>query len=169
MKKEKWDPVFGGIIIGLSIVLTFVVAGRGLGASGALTRIIAWIQDIIFPSYTEHSIYFAKYFAHGQHPLNNYLIYMLIGIVAGAFVAGFVSGDMKKEVLKGEHISVKGRLWLALFGGVLVGFAARLGRGCTSGQALVGGAELSVGSWAFMLMIFAGGFAAAYFVRRQWL
>ncbi len=42
-------------------------------------------------------------------------------------------------------------------------------RGCTSGQALVGGAELSIGSWAFMFSIFAGGFAVAYFVRRQWI
>ncbi len=58
---------------------------------------------------------------------------------------------------------------MLLLGGVLVGYAARLGRGCTSGQCLVGGAELSVGSWAFMFSIFIGGFAVAYFVRRQWI
>ena len=46
--------------------------------------------------------------------------------------------------------------------------AAKLTRGCTSGQALSGGAVQSVGSWAFMLSVFAGGYAAAYFVRRQW-
>jgi uncharacterized membrane protein YedE/YeeE len=169
MNKKKWDPVFGGIMIGLAMVLTFAVAGRGLGASGALTRIIAWLQSLILPSYTQSSAYFGKYFAHGAHPMDNYLINLLIGIVVGAMAAGFVSGNLKKEILKGPNISGKGRLWFALFGGVLVGFAARLGRGCTSGQALVGGAELSVGSWVFMIMIFAGGFAAAYFVRRQWL
>jgi hypothetical protein len=43
-----------------------------------------------------------------------------------------------------------------------------LTRGCTSGQALTGGALLSVGSWAFMFSVFGGGYALAYFVRRAW-
>jgi hypothetical protein len=50
-----------------------------------------------------------------------------------------------------------------------MGVAARFARGCTSGQALSGGALLSVGSWAFMMMVFAGGYAMAYFVRKEWL
>jgi hypothetical protein len=33
---------------------------------------------------------------------------------------------------------------------------------------LTGGALLSVGSWIFMLSVFAGGYALAWFVRRQW-
>ena len=44
-----------------------------------------------------------------------------------------------------------------------------MARGCTSGQALSGGATLATGSWLFMLMVFAGGYAVAYFVRRQWI
>ena len=32
----------------------------------------------------------------------------------------------------------------------------------------VGGAVLSVGAWMFMLSVFAGGYAFAWFVRRQW-
>ena len=38
-------------------------------------------------------------------------------------------------------------------------YGARLARGCTSGQALSGGAVLSVGSWAFALAIFASAYA----------
>ncbi len=38
-----------------------------------------------------------------------------------------------------------------------------------SGQALTGGALLNLGSWAVMLAIFAGGYALAYFVRREWI
>ena len=49
-----------------------------------------------------------------------------------------------------------------------MGVGAKLARGCTSGQALSGGAVLGVGSWAFMLTVFAGGYAAAWFLRRQW-
>ena len=46
---------------------------------------------------------------------------------------------------------------------------AKIGLGCTSGQALTGGALLNMGSWMFMLMVFAGGYAAAWFVRKQWI
>jgi hypothetical protein len=49
-----------------------------------------------------------------------------------------------------------------------MGIAAKMARGCTSGQALSGGALLSAGSWAFMLSVFAGGYAAVWFVRRAW-
>ena len=56
----------------------------------------------------------------------------------------------------------------ALIGGALVGFGARLARGCTSGQALSGGAMLSLGSWAFMFSVFIGGYALAWFVRGLW-
>jgi uncharacterized protein len=50
-----------------------------------------------------------------------------------------------------------------------MGVGAKLARGCTSGQALSGGALLSLGAWAFMLMVFVGAYATAWFVRRQWL
>lgn len=165
----KMPPVFAGILIGTSILLAFVISGRGIGASGALTRIVAVAQNTILPDLTQNSEYFARYFAQGQNPLNNWLLYLFAGLLLGSFVAALLCRDFKPEVLRGPSISVAGRLMLAFSGGILIGFAARLARGCTSGLALVGGAQLAVGAWAFMLCVFAGGFAAAYFVRKQWL
>ena len=49
-----------------------------------------------------------------------------------------------------------------------MGYGSQWARGCTSGQALSGGAVLSVGSWAFMFSVFGGGYALAYFLRRLW-
>ena len=71
-------------------------------------------------------------------------------------------------VERGPAIAPGGRLLLAVLGGVLVGFASRMAGGCTSGQALTGGALLLTGSWAFMLSVFAGGYACAWFVRKEW-
>jgi uncharacterized membrane protein YedE/YeeE len=169
MKKKLWNPIFGGIMIGIAMILTFYISGRGLGASGAMTDFAVWLQNLVAPSINQSSGYFSKYVANGANPLNDYLIFMAIGILIGSFLAGLVSKDLKFEVLKGPNISNKGRLIYALIGGIFIGYAARMARGCTSGQALVGGAELSVGSWAFMFAIFAGGFAVAYFVRREWI
>jgi uncharacterized membrane protein YedE/YeeE len=57
---------------------------------------------------------------------------------------------------------------MAFIGGALMGFGARYARGCTSGQALSGGAVLSVGSWAFMFAVFGGAYALAYLLRKFW-
>jgi uncharacterized protein len=166
---RRWPPVLAGVLIGISMLLAWVVAGRGIGASGALTAIIASIQHWLLPGLTARSGYFAPYFADGANPLNDYLIYLLAGLLIGAFVAAASCGDLRLEVQRGPHSSVSRRLLGALGGGVLTGFAARLARGCTSGEGLVGAAQLSVGAWAFLLCIFAGGFATAYFVRKQWI
>ena len=165
----RWPPVPAGILIGISMLLAFVVAGRGIGASGAMTRLVAWVQHGLFPAATEQSVYFGKYFADGAHPLNDYVVFMMVGLLLGSFVASWLAGEFRIEVLRGTRSSVAYRLVLALAGGVLAGFAARLARGCTSGQGLVGGAELSVGSWAFLMCIFVGGWLAAWFVRKQWI
>jgi uncharacterized membrane protein YedE/YeeE len=83
-------------------------------------------------------------------------------------VAAYSAGRMKAGVTRGPTSPLGLRLALALGGGVLLGVGARLARGCASGQALTGGGLLSAGSWAFMFAIFAGGYATAWFVRREW-
>jgi uncharacterized membrane protein YedE/YeeE len=166
---RRWPPVFTGILIGFSMLLSWIVSGRGIGASGSLTRIIASIQHWIAPTMTAKSEYFTPYFAHGANPLNDYLLYLMVGLLIGAHVAGRLAGEVRLEIQRGPRISNGGRLLLALGGGVLTGFASRLARGCASGEGLVGGAELSVGAWIFLLCTFAGGFATAYFVRKQWI
>ena len=61
---------------------------------------------------------------------------------------------------RGPAISDAQRLIAAVAGGVLMGFGAKFARGCTSGQALTGGALLSAGSWIFIATCFATGYAA---------
>jgi len=165
----RWPPVPAGILIGISMLLAFFVAGRGIGASGAMTRLVAWVQHSLFPVATEQSAYFGKYFTDGAHPLNDYVVVLLVGLLIGSFVAAWMSGELRVEILRGPRSSVLYRLALALSGGVITGFAARLARGCTSGQGLVGGAQLSVGAWVFLICIFIGGWMAAWFVRKQWI
>lgn len=93
---------------------------------------------------------------------------MLFGTFVGGLISGLFFKRVKLEIRKGSQISNQKRLVLAVIGGIIMGYGARMARGCTSGQALSGGAVLSVGSWAFMLAVFAGGYAIAYFVRKVW-
>jgi uncharacterized membrane protein YedE/YeeE len=93
---------------------------------------------------------------------------MLLGTFVGGMLSGIFGGRFRLETRRGPHISAPMRWGLALLGGALMGYGARLARGCTSGQALSGGAVLSAGSFAFMFAVFAGAYALAYFLRRVW-
>jgi uncharacterized membrane protein YedE/YeeE len=167
--RRHFPPVLSGMLIGISMLLAFVIAGRGIGVSGMLTRLVATVQHMFLPATTENNTYFGHFFVHVTHPLNNYLSYLLVGILAGAFIGSLLYRDFGFVVQRGPRISALGRLVYALIGGIICGFAARMARGCASGQGLVGGAELSVGSWTFLLCMFIGGFATAWFVRKQWI
>ncbi len=164
-----WSPYIAGTGLGIVLLLSYLIMGQGLGGSGAFARGLYTVMHAVVPEHVESSSYMGHYFDGATNPLNNYLVFLVLGVFVGGALSGLLAGRMKKMVEKGPNISVKGRFIFAFIGGTLMGFAARLARGCTSGQALSGGATLALGSWAFMFAVFAGGFAVAYFVRRQWL
>lgn len=162
-----WNPYLAGIALGAVLLSTYLVMGKGLGASGASFRLGAWATSLVAPAHASAVPAMAAAM-EDHHPLNDWLVFEVLGVLLGGALAAWTSGRLGREVLKGPTFGSGGRLALAVAGGLLMGFAAKLSRGCTSGQALSGGAVQSVGSWAFMLSVFAGGYAVAYFTRRQW-
>ena len=163
-----WNPYLAGIALGLVLLSSFLIMGKGIGASGAANRVAVAAVDTIAPGHVDANPYMASLRDENGSVLKGWIVFELLGMFLGATVAAFTAGRIKKQVTGGTRISVPARLGLALTGGLLMGMAARLARGCTSGQALTGGAALSLGSWVFMFSVFAGGYALAYFMRRQW-
>jgi hypothetical protein len=165
-----WNPYVAGVGLGLVLLAAFVIMGRGLGASGAFSTVVSTGVNAIAPSFGEKNEFFSTYSDQvSANPLKDWYVIEVIGILIGGFISGFLAHRFKKTVDKGRNISVRGRFTYAFIGGAIMGIGAKLARGCTSGQALTGGAQLNVGSWLFMIFIFIGGYAAAYFVRRQWI
>jgi uncharacterized membrane protein YedE/YeeE len=164
-----WNPYLAGVGLGLVLLAAFVAMGRGLGASGAFSAVVATGVEAVAPEHARANGFFQEYLEGGVgHPLKTWLVFEVLGVLVGGFVSGALAGRLRRTVERGPRIGARGRLLLAFAGGGLMGFGAKLARGCTSGQALTGGAQLSAGSWAFMLSVFAGAYALAYFVRRQW-
>lgn len=163
--KPYMNPYLAGVILGLTLLGSYLIMGAGLGASAGIARIAAHIEGTVAPGRVATSEYFG---AWGKFPLNYYLVFMFLGVFLGGMFSAVQGGRIKFQVERGRRASRKLRLLLALAGGILAGFASRLAQGCTSGQALSGSAMLLSGSLVFLLCIFAGGYAAAVFVRRQW-
>ena len=164
-----WNPYLAGLGLGLVLLASFVIMGRGLGASGAFTSVVTTGVHAVAPAHAMNNDFYAEYLGDGStSPLYDWLVFEVLGVFVGGFISGTLAHRVTKVVEKGPNISTRGRLLFAFVGGAIMGVGAKLARGCTSGQALTGGALLNVGSWAFMIMVFAGAYAMAYFVRRQW-
>jgi len=163
-----WNPYLAGVALGLVLLASFLVMGKGLGASGGVNRVATFALNTVASEHVAGTPYMAKLSNNGLHLLNSYFVFELLGVFLGGAVSAYAAGRLKRNVIRGSRASVPTRFAFALTGGIIMGVAARLARGCTSGQALTGGALLSTGSWIFMLSVFAGGYAIAYFVRRQW-
>lgn len=162
------NPYVAGTLLGVVLFLSFYVTGGGLGASAAMSRVQTGVLDLLAPGHVDRVAYFAEMAGGTRNPWAHYAIYMLVGTILGGFVSGLVNRRVKLETRKGPRISVQARWGFALLGGLIMGYGARMARGCTSGQALSGGAVLSVGSWAFAMAVFAGAYAVAWFFRRLW-
>jgi hypothetical protein len=160
-----WNPYLAGALLGATLLASFLILGAGLGASAGLARFGAFLEAAVLPVHVAASEYFGRW---GQNPLDYYLVYMLVGVFVGGLFSALLARRVNVTVERGQSYPARRRLWLALAGGVLVGYASRLAAGCTSGQALTGAALMLNGSLAFMISVFAGGYAAAYFFRRQW-
>jgi len=166
--KPYWNPYLAGTVLGVVLFLAYFLAGHGLGASGALARVVAAVEGKCLPEHVSANPYLIRFVGGAQNPLDHWLTWMSLGILAGGFVSGLLGRRVYLETQKGPSISVRLRWLFAVLGGIAVGYAAQLARGCTSGQALSGGAVLAVGSWAFMFAVFGGGYALAWFIRRMW-
>jgi hypothetical protein len=167
-EKPVWDPYLAGVALGLVLLATFLIFGRGLGASGALARATGFVTSWVAPNWVAQNGHLGGYFAPGSHWWDDWLVFELVGVGLGGLFAGLTAGRLKIQVERGPRIGSRMRLRMALVGGAIASFGARLAIGCTSGQALTGGATLALGSWAFMMAVFAGAYALAYFVRRLW-
>lgn len=154
-EKPYIHPYLGGALLGIVLFLAFLLTRNGLGASGGINRYIALLQDAISPGPIDRTPYLLRLAGGTRNPLDDWSVPVLTGALLGGFVSGLVHGRLKPEISKGPNISNRTRLILAFSGGAILAYGARMARGCTSGQALSGGATLSVGLWA-LRMIFAG-------------
>lgn len=131
-----WTSLAGGGLIGLSAVLLLAYEGRIAGISGIASRLLPPWRDGAFLSRL-------------------------------GFVAGLVLAPLLYALATGlpvvQSVSSNGPLMAAA--GLLVGFGAVLGNGCTSGHGVCGLARLSVRSLAATMTFMATAFVTVAIVR----
>lgn len=126
----------GGALIGLAAVILMVFNGRIAGISGILGRLL--------PPY------------EGSDPGG-----------AAAFIFGLLAAPLVYAAATGAPVeqTVSGNAGLMAVAGLLVGFGAAYGGGCTSGHGVCGIARLSLRSIVATLVFMAAGFFSVFVLR----
>lgn len=130
------SAIAGGILIGLSAVLMMATTGRIAGVSGFISRLL--------PPYADDQT-----------------------LSRLAFVAGLIAAPwLHSAVSRGAvDMAVTPNVPLLVSAGLLVGFGAVWGSGCTSGHGVCGVARLSRRSIAATAVFMTSGLATVFVSR----
>ena len=170
MQSRYMNPYLAGFFLGLVLLATIFITGRGLGASGALKNVVIASAITVAPEHAAPSPYYAAYVGpKHDSPLKAWLVFEVVGVVLGAFLSGLVSNRLKLVTEAGPGVGRRRRWIFAAIGGALFGIGAQFARGGTSGAALSGMAVLSTAGCVTMMAIFGTGYAAAWFARPLWI
>ena len=168
LAKAYWNPYLAGVLLGIVLLATYLVTGRGLGATAGFAAVATWLTGLFAPAQLQASAVHLKYW-HDGAPLLNWTLFLLVGAFVGAAISAWQARRFSFTTERGPRVSDGQRLALAFIGGFVAAFGAKIAKGCTSGQALTGSSILSVGALLFLLSVFVAAFGLAYFVRKEWL
>jgi uncharacterized membrane protein YedE/YeeE len=161
------DPVVTGVALGVVLFGAIMLAGRGIGASGAFASGAAAAVNAVAPGHAAAHPYLSRWIPTEKGGLAGvWIVLELLAVALGAWLSARLSGRVRKGVDVVGAKSARGRMVNAAIGGVLMGGGARLAHGCTSGLGLTGGALLATGAWVFIPVAFATAFLVSYLMRR---
>ncbi|OYV25960.1 MAG: transporter [Acidocella sp. 20-63-7] len=141
------------------------MTGHGLGVTGATTSVTAVGTAALVPGDIVRGDYLDAYVRYG---LNHWIVWEVIGIAIGALCGSLLGRRFAQQIDGPPRMASMGRLLLALFGGGISGFGARLSMGCTSGMGLSGSAPLAAAGFLFLVGFFAAGAGVGAALKPLW-
>lgn len=157
-----WSPYLVGALLGVLSWLTFYFSDKPIGASSFYATLAGMVGKLFAKKHVESLDYYKS-----NPPVVDWEFAFVIATVGGAFLAAVSGGEITSQWLPpmwearfGEG-TIGLRAVVAVGGGMLMAFGARLAGGCTSGHGISGTLQLSVGSWIAVMCFFLGGIAVA--------
>jgi len=162
--RREWSPLTGGVVLSMLNILLFIKY-RPLGVVGEIGR---WANDLgasagipmaiqkgldglagCAAAVTEGASWFTDGFM-----LN-------IGIIVGAFVAAVLAREFRLRIPRQPQRYVQ-----SLGGGVIMGYGAGLGLGCTLGAFYSAIPSLALNGWVYALAMAGGALIGTRIIRR---
>lgn len=148
---QPWPWWLSGILIGLTVPLLYILAGKGFGISTSFQQ----LGSMCAPNSK------LEYLSKHDRKANLWTLVFAIGIALGAFIATNFLSDDPAQLLPQTFDTVGGAIKL-LVGGYLIGFGTRYAGGCTSGHSITGISNLNWPSLVATVFFFVGGLAVTW-------
>ncbi|AGG33542.1 hypothetical protein D521_0974 [beta proteobacterium CB] len=126
---------FGGILLGVAAALYVILHGRILGISGIVSGLLSPKEGDIA-----------------------WRLSLVLGLLSAPFVGSLLLGLQTTTVIDADWIAI-------IAAGVLVGFGANYGSGCTSGHGVCGLSRLSPRSLVATISFMSAGFLVVFVIR----
>jgi uncharacterized membrane protein YedE/YeeE len=147
---DPWPWYVAGPLIGLTVPMMLLLAGKNLGISSSFRHLCAALLP-------KSGLAYLRGYDWRKESWN---LFFAAGLVLGGFVATRFLSAAPTPLLPPEIHTPAGALRL-LGGGFLIGFGTRYAAGCTSGHSIMGLSNLQKASLAATFAFFAGGLTAA--------
>lgn len=165
--EPAWSPYLVGALIGVLTMFTLAISKKPIGASSAYSDLAGMLGRLVSPSHIGSLKYYQEH-----KPAVSWTVLFVLGAIGGAFLAAWSGGEVTGYYLQDIWVARFGsdsyllRTLLAVAGGALMAYGARMAGGCTSGHGISGTLQLAVGSWIAVVCFFIGGIASAMLLYR---
>jgi len=126
---------FGGILLGLAAALYVILHGRILGISGIVSGLLSLKEGDV-----------------------NWRLSLVLGLLSAPFLGSLFFDLHTTTVIDADWITI-------IVAGLLVGFGANYGSGCTSGHGVCGLSRLSPRSLVATVSFMSAGFLVVFVIR----
>ena len=135
----------GGVLIGIAVSFIFVSTGIVAGMSSFFSATLSYVSRVPF-------------FQQARFiETRGWRIVLAVGLVLGALLCALLMPE--------RFVLTSVAPWQLALGGLVAGFGARYGNGCTSGHGICGMASLQWPSLGAVLVFMATAIATAHLVE----
>ena len=150
MMIDQWFPlgvghyIAGGLLIGFAVSLLFVATGLVGGMSSVYSSTLSYVSTVSF--FKQRRLFESR----------NWRLVYALGLILGAALWLALSGN--------SAVVTAVPWWQLVIGGLIAGFGARLGDGCTSGHGICGVGLLKLPSFLAVLVFLSMAIITAQLV-----
>ncbi len=161
---RAWPALLAGVALGVLNIVAFAF-DHPLGVTGELSvwsgRLFGLLGLAAGPLLGLDQLAGCGLVAGGAQPIISETFMLDAGVVVGAFMAATLGSEFKLRVPRQPKRYVQ-----AVLGGILLGYGAGIGLGCTIGAFFSAVPSLGLNGWVFGLGLLGGAFIGSRIIRR---
>lgn len=149
---ERWTFMKTGFLIAFVWIFILVSQGKAWGVTSSFSHLSATVTNLFNIQFTNPDLAAISAKATETELLNDGGTIRNFGLIMGAVIAFLMAGKWKWHL----DFNKKDSLYF-VSGGLLMGFGARLAKGCNAGALFSGISTFSVSGWVFLVAMTIGG------------